>query len=33
MALRTARKGPNAGKTFGGCPDFPACQDVRPLAP
>ena len=33
MALRTARKGPNAGKSFWGCPDFPACQGARPLAP
>jgi four helix bundle suffix protein len=33
MALRTARKGPHAGKSFWGCPDFPACQGARPLAP
>ena len=33
MALRTARKGPGAGKSFWGCPDFPACQGARPLAP
>ena len=33
MALRTARKGPNAGAQFWGCPDFPACQGARPLEP
>ena len=33
MALRTARKGPNAGTSFWGCPAFPACQGARPLAP
>jgi len=33
MTLRTARKGPNAGKSFWGCPAFPACQGARPLAP
>ena len=33
MALCTARKGPNAGKSFWGCPDFPACQGARPLTP
>jgi len=31
MALRTARKGPNAGAQFWGCPAFPTCQGTRPL--
>ena len=31
MALRTARKGPNAGAQFWGCPAFPDCKGARPL--
>ena len=29
MVLRTARKGPNAGSQFWGCPRFPACRGTR----
>ena len=31
MALRTARKGRNAGSHFWGCCDYPKCKGVRPL--
>ncbi len=31
MALRTARKGPNAGASFWGCSAFPGCKGARPL--
>ena len=31
MALRTARKGPNAGAQFWGCSAFPECKGARPL--
>jgi restriction system protein len=31
MALRTARKGPNAGAKFWGCPAYPDCKGSRPL--
>lgn len=32
MALRTARKGPNAGAQFWGCTAYPDCRATRPLA-
>ena len=32
MALRTARKGRNAGSQFWGCCGYPKCKGVRPLA-
>lgn len=28
MVMRTARKGPNAGNTFWGCPRFPSCRGI-----
>ena len=31
MALRTARKGRNAGSQFWGCCGYPKCKGVRPL--
>jgi restriction system protein len=31
LVLRTARKGPNAGKPFWGCPAYPNCKGSRPL--
>lgn len=31
MALRTARKGPNAGRQFWGCSGYPECKGTRPL--
>ncbi len=31
MALRTARKGPNAGRQFWGCSGYPECEGTRPL--
>ena len=31
MALRTARKGANAGKQFWGCSDYPQCKGTRAL--
>jgi len=30
MALRTARKGPNAGKSFWSCTDYPECKGASP---
>jgi four helix bundle suffix protein len=30
MALRTARKGPNAGRSFWGCTTYPDCTGTRP---
>jgi restriction system protein len=30
MALRTARQGVNAGRSFWGCPRFPQCRGTRP---
>jgi hypothetical protein len=32
MRLRTARKGPNAGKSFWGCSGFPNCKGTLPVA-
>ena len=31
MALRTARKGRNAGSQFWGCPGYPECKGTRPV--
>lgn len=31
MALRTARKGPHAGRQFWGCSGYPDCRATRPL--
>ena len=31
LVLRTARKGPNAGKPFWGCPTYPDCKGSRPI--
>lgn len=31
MSLRTARKGPNAGRQFWGCSGYPECKGTRPL--
>ena len=31
MALRTARKGPNAGRQFWGCSGYPDCKGTHPL--
>lgn len=31
MTLRTARRGPNAGERFWGCPSYPKCRGTRPL--
>ncbi len=31
LVLRTARKGPNAGAQFWGCPAYPDCKGSRPL--
>ena len=33
MALRTARKGPNAGQSFWGCTAYPDCTGTRPADP
>jgi restriction system protein len=33
MVLRTARRGPQAGSQFNGCPRFPACRGIRKLRP
>jgi restriction system protein len=33
MVLRTAGKGPNAGKQFWGCSGFPKCRGTRPFNP
>jgi four helix bundle suffix protein len=33
MALRTARKGRNAGKQFWGCTAYPACRATLPVEP
>lgn len=33
MVERIARKGPSTGKTFWGCPGFPACRGTRPVEP
>ena len=30
MVLRTARRGPNAGKQFYGCSRYPGCKETRP---
>lgn len=30
MVQRTAKRGPNAGRQFWGCPRYPACQGIRP---
>jgi restriction system protein len=30
MVQRTAKRGPNAGSQFWGCPRYPACQGIRP---
>ncbi len=32
MVLRTAQQGSNAGKKFYGCPNYPRCKEVIPLA-
>jgi len=32
MVRRTAGKGPNAGKPFWGCPNYPRCRGVRNIA-
>jgi DNA topoisomerase-1 len=32
MTVRTARKGPNAGKPFYGCSGYPKCKTVVPIA-
>jgi restriction system protein len=32
MVLRTAKKGPNAGEKFWGCPDFPKCRGTEPYS-
>lgn len=32
MVRRTARKGPNTGNDFWGCPEFPKCRGTRSLA-
>lgn len=31
MALRTAKKGPNAGSQFWGCSGYPECRSVQPV--
>lgn len=31
MVLRTASRGPHAGESFYGCPNFPDCRRTRPL--
>ena len=33
MRRRTARKGPNTGKSFWSCSRFPDCKGTRPLSP
>jgi restriction system protein len=33
MTLRTARRGPNSGTQFWGCPRFPTCRHILPLSP
>ncbi len=33
MVLRTAARGPNAGKQFWGCARFPGCKGARPAGP
>jgi restriction system protein len=30
MVLRQARRGPNAGEQFWGCPTYPVCRGTRP---
>jgi restriction system protein len=30
MTKRTAKRGPNSGRAFWGCPGFPACRGTRP---
>ena len=32
MVQRTAKRGPNAGSQFWGCPRYPACQGIRPCS-
>ena len=32
MVLRTARRGPRPGTSFGGCPRFPYCRGTRPYS-
>jgi restriction system protein len=32
MVQRTAKRGANAGSAFWGCPQFPTCRGVRPIA-
>ena len=32
MVLRTARRGRNAGGQFWGCPHYPGCRGIRPIA-
>ena len=31
MVMREARRGPNAGEKFWGCPNYPKCRGTRPL--
>ena len=31
LAIRTAKKGPKAGSSFWGCPNFPKCRFTRPI--
>jgi len=31
MVIRTATKGPNQGKQFYACPNFPKCRETRPV--
>lgn len=33
MVERTARRGPNPGSKFWGCPTYPGCHGTRPLTP
>jgi hypothetical protein len=32
MIQRTARKGPNAGQSFWGCPSYPTCKGTRQIS-
>jgi ssDNA-binding Zn-finger/Zn-ribbon topoisomerase 1 len=32
MILRTTGRGPNAGKQFYGCPNYPSCRETLPIA-
>jgi hypothetical protein len=32
MILRTTSRGPNAGKQFYGCPNYPSCRETLPIA-